>query len=65
MDWKTLILEIKSHGWTQDAIAAEVGTSQGHISDLETGKRGKRLSFDLAQRLLALRDRLTKEATAA
>lgn len=61
MDWKNIILEIKAHGLTQAAIAAEIGTSQGHISDIETGKRGKRLSFELAQKLIGLRDRLRKE----
>lgn len=50
---------------TQAAIADEVGTSQGHISDLETGKRGKRLSFDLAQKLISLRDRLRAEEARA
>lgn len=61
MDWKNIILEIKAHGLTQAAIAAEIGTSQGHVSDIETGKRGKRLSFELAQNLIELRDRLRKE----
>lgn len=43
---------------TQAAIAEQVGTSQGHISDIETGRRGKRLSFGLAQKLIDLRDKL-------
>lgn len=65
MDIKSTVLEIKAFGLTQQAIAEEVGTSQGHISDLETGRRGKRPSFEIVQKLMTLRDRLRSEAKAA
>lgn len=65
MDVKSTVLEIKAFGLTQQAIAEEVGTSQGHISDFETGRRGKRPSFEIAQKLIALRDRLRRETNDA
>lgn len=53
-DWPDLIKGIESTGMTQQQIADAIPTSQGHISDLRSGRRGKRLSYDTARKLLAL-----------
>lgn len=61
MDWKTRINYLTSEaGMTQSQIAEEIGSSQPHVSDLASGKRGKRLSFDVGQRLCALYERKRK-----
>lgn len=65
MNWSDVIKEIQANGATQDEIAEEVCTSQGHISDLLSGKRGKRLGYELGKRLIAMRDRLAKKARKA
>lgn len=65
--WKDIITSLMSSGMTQHQIAEAAGISQAHVSDLMTGKRGKRLSFEIGQRLSALhakrcKARRTKEA---
>ena len=54
MNWTSIISELQEQGLTQAEIARLVGTSQGHISGLGAGKRGKRLGFEIGQRLLGL-----------
>lgn len=58
MNWSEKIKSIESHGLTQQQIAARVLASQSLISDLRTGRRGKRISYGIATRLLALADEL-------
>lgn len=65
MNWPNVIKEIQAHGITQAEIAEEIGTSQGHISDLLGGKRGKRLSYELGRKLYVMRERLAKQKEAA
>jgi hypothetical protein len=57
-NWQDIIKRIEAQGKTQVDIAAEVGTSQGHISDLRTGRRGKRIGFEIGRNLTAMHDRL-------
>jgi transcriptional regulator with XRE-family HTH domain len=65
MNWSDLIKEIQTHGLTQSEIASEVGTSQGHISDLLSDRRGKRMGYQLGKNLVSLRTRLERKAKAA
>lgn len=63
MDWKTRINYLTDEaGMTQGQIAEEIGSSQSHVSDLASGKRGKRLGFEIGQRLVALYDRKLRAA---
>lgn len=55
--WNEIIGDIVASGMTQQEIAALVGTSQGHVSDILRGRRGKRVSFEIATRILALHKR--------
>lgn len=38
MDWKSLLQDLRSRGWTQKLIATEINASQAAISDISTGK---------------------------
>lgn len=38
MQWKNLLADLKSRGWTQVQIAARVGVSQSTISELSRGE---------------------------
>ncbi|WP_158658369.1 helix-turn-helix transcriptional regulator [Achromobacter sp. AONIH1] len=54
MDSKNLINRLLTHGLTQAEIQRRAGVSQSTVSHLHTGKRGKRTSFEIVQRLDAL-----------
>lgn len=56
-NWSQVIrdLQDKEKGnMTQEEIAKAVPCSQNYISDLKTGKKGKRVSYDIAQGLIEL-----------
>jgi transcriptional regulator with XRE-family HTH domain len=63
MDWKGLIAELAEAGLTQVQVAAECGVAQSTISDLHRGET-KSPSFELGQKLVALRARLGAERSA-
>lgn len=66
MNWKERIAYLTTEaGMTQGQIAEEIGASQPHVSDLASGKRGKRLGFEIGQRLVALYDRKRRAANRA
>lgn len=52
--WREIIDSLMRSGMTQHQIAASCGISQAHVSDLMNGRRGKRLSFEIGERLRAL-----------
>jgi transcriptional regulator with XRE-family HTH domain len=39
---KSLKTALKSRGWTQEALAARIGRTQGHISQVLLGRRYSR-----------------------
>lgn len=56
-NWSQLIIELqdKNKGnMTQQEIAANIPCSQNYISDLKTGKKGKRISHEKAEALKKL-----------
>lgn len=56
-NWSQLIkdLQDKRKGqMTQQQIAESVSCSQNYISDLKTGKKGKRISYEIAEGLKKL-----------
>jgi hypothetical protein len=65
MNWSNVIKEIQGYGLTQSEIATSVETSQGHISDLSTGKHGGRVGYQLGLNLISLRDKLARRAKRA
>ena len=54
MDWHSVITDLERAGMTQTAIGERVGCSQGQISDLKSGRRGKRLDFVIGTKLQEL-----------
>lgn len=54
MNWKNVIADLEESGLKQEEIAEKVGCSQSHISDLKTGRRGKRMGFQLGEALKSL-----------
>lgn len=52
--WQTIITDLQERGMTQQEIADAIPCSQNYISDLSRGIKGKRLSYEIAQGLLAL-----------
>lgn len=51
MDWKRLIAELSSRGWTQSEIAKRVNASQPAISDLASG-RTRMPAYDIGAALI-------------
>ena len=63
--WSQLIndLQNKEKGnMTQQEIADSVPCSQNYISDLKTGKKGKRVSYEIANGLKELHKQKTSSA---
>lgn len=55
--WSQLITDLQDKNlgnMTQKEIAESVPCSQNYISDLKTGKKGKRLSYEIAHGLKEL-----------
>ena len=60
--WKELITFLMNEaGMSQRDIAEAVESSQQHISDLYNERRGKRIGYELAKKLEALRDKKSRE----
>lgn len=54
MKWAKLIRDLQQAGMTQAEIAASVGCSQPHISDIATGRRGRRMAYEVGAGLVRL-----------
>jgi len=64
-DWSQLIndlLDKQQGAMTQQQIAESVSCSQNYISDLKTGKKGKRISYSIAEGLKRLHEQKIKPA---
>ena len=62
IDWSKIIVDLQASGMTQSEIAEKAECSQGHISDLLNGRRGKAVSYAVGCRLLALHRKAAKAA---
>lgn len=60
MNWSEIIIDIKSFGLSQGEIAAECGISDGHVSDILHGRRGKRLGYSVGEKLIAMHKRVSR-----
>ena len=47
MDWQKMVGELLASGLTEAKLAAMVGTTQGHINSLKTGRRGEKINYVL------------------
>lgn len=65
-NWSQVISDLqdkKKANMTQQEIAESVHCSQNYISDLKTGKKGKRISHEIAQGLINLhKQKISAEA---
>lgn len=64
MDWTKVIGELVDLGYTQPQIAKECNCGQATVSDLARGKT-ENPHFNIAQALLALRERARLEPVKA
>jgi transcriptional regulator with XRE-family HTH domain len=53
MEWKTMITDLESRGYTQHQIANGIGTTQPHISNIKCGRR-KNLAYKTGKKLIDL-----------
>ena len=60
MDTKKLVSELLEQGLTQKELASLACCSQSLISALRNGERGKRLSFQIGDRLNSLHKKMCK-----
>jgi hypothetical protein len=58
MNWKTIINDLTSSGMIKRDIASDIGCSAALISELSSGKRGRRLSWEIGMRLNLLHERV-------
>ena len=56
--WHELIKQLTKAGFSQYEIADFVGCSQAQINALLHGRRGKRLSYEIAQKLVEMSERV-------
>lgn len=64
-NWSQLITDLQDKqkgNMTQQEIAERVPCSQNYISELKTGKRGKRVSHDIAEGLKKLHEQIIHPA---
>ena len=54
MNWAKLIRDLQQAGMTQAEIAASVGCSRPHISDIANGRRGRRMAYEVGAGLVGL-----------
>lgn len=64
VDWAAIVSGLKRCGWSQQAVAENLGCSQGTISQLNTGRHADP-AYSLGVRLLALHGSVLAEAASA
>jgi transcriptional regulator with XRE-family HTH domain len=62
MNAQSIIVELMQRGLTQKEIERRSGVDQSTVSSLYTGKRGKRVSYDVIVRLQNLLDEIRAES---
>jgi transcriptional regulator with XRE-family HTH domain len=65
MNAQTLIAELMNRGLTQKEIERRSGVDQSTVSAIYTGRRGKRVSYDVVMRLKSLLDEVMAESPPA
>ncbi|MEK7916619.1 hypothetical protein [Burkholderia contaminans] len=65
MNAQTLIADLMRSGLTQMEIERRSGVDQSTVSGLYTGKRGKRVSYEVMSKLTALHDEVCASSSAA
>lgn len=58
MDTKKLVSELLGTGLTQTALGEMIGCTQGYLSHIITGRRGKSVSYEIGSKIEILHERL-------
>lgn len=58
--WQLILRNLTNAGFSQQEIASLIGCSQAQVNFMIHGARGKRLSFDIAQKLVAIDEKLQR-----
>ena len=58
--WQKVVKTLTDAGFSQYEIASFVGCSQSQVNALLHGHRGKRLSFDIAQNLVSMNEKVQR-----
>lgn len=65
MNWQKIVNELLATGQSQTELSDKVGCPQSTISEISSGKRGKRPSWEVGNKLLELHDALNQETQLA
>jgi transcriptional regulator with XRE-family HTH domain len=65
MSAQTIIAELLERGLTQKEIERRSGVDQSTVSAIHTGRRGKRVSYEVVVRLQALLDEVRAQSPPA
>lgn len=62
MNAQTIIAELLGRGLTQKEIERRSGVNQSTVSAIHTGRRGKRVGYDIVMKLQKLMDEVLAES---
>lgn len=65
MNWQQMVKDLLESGFTQVQLAEKLDCPQSTVSDLFTGKRGIRPSWDLGNAIIQAHDELKRHKQAA
>lgn len=61
MNWQQMVKDLLESGFTQVQLAEKLACSQSMVSDLASGERGSRLSWDLGNAIIKAHDELRRQ----
>lgn len=65
MNWQQMVKDLLESGLTQTQLADKLDCSQSMVSDLASGERGSRLSWELGNAIIREHSQITKQNEAA
>ncbi len=60
MNWQQMVKDLLESGLTQMQLADKLSCSQSMVSDLASGERGSRLSWELGNAIIKAHDQIRK-----
>lgn len=61
MNWQQMVKDLLESGLTQTQLADKLDCSQSMVSDLASGERGSRLSWELGNAIIRTHDELRRQ----
>ncbi len=65
MNWQQMVKDLLESGLTQTQLADKLDCSQSMVSDLASGERGSRLSWELGNAIIREHCQIAKQNEAA